>query len=283
MRCRDLDEIHRDILNNNLGEVKHKLEDIIRDYFCECRKNDGCYIFDNDNTKALFISAIAEFKNKWPNEQSEYELLAFNAGDRIYGLTKSELPVIMVLGKLFGEGQLIIDYVNDSYREQKLPSALSTQYGASGLKWLSENNNDAIVLAYYQHYQRTPKLKDMYRRPVTGADPQPSEINRACKAGILHTIMQGGTIHFNLDDLDLIAAVDKHDKGSKPTEGFFTFKELRYIYRLFLVEPGYLQKIKFYENGKATVPPWTKNPEIWAKYNPKLQEDGIKGAIKASL
>ncbi|WP_207628769.1 hypothetical protein [Photorhabdus cinerea] len=93
---------------------------------------------------------------------------------------------------------------------------------------------------------------------------------RGSKLGIeMAASNQRTKIHFILDGLNIEQIVNKI-KGPTPLKAgpgeSITASELRYAYRNRARLAG---RIHFYENGKETIAPWDKDPELWQKYTPK--------------
>ncbi|NHB95209.1 hypothetical protein [Photorhabdus stackebrandtii] len=106
---------------------------------------------------------------------------------------------------------------------------------------------------------------------VYGGSPAPRLLwKRGSKLGIeIAASNQRTKIHFILDGLDIKKVVNK-TKGPTPLKAgpgeSITASELRYAYRNRTRLAG---RIHFYENGKETIAPWDKDPELWQKYTPR--------------
>jgi hypothetical protein len=219
-------------------------------------------------------------------------------GDRVYGYNEDQKTTITTLAPYLGVGNLIIDDVNNHYRsnEEKLPGFSL----ADKAIWnaLPNNEQQKLIDSYVQCYLAMPKLASLPRYNIGEAplvvpneeglesEEEVKMISGACKAGILKTVLDGNTVHFNVDQYTknpefINQPPEKLDKKTGgEIQGFYTAKELRYAKRLVDFYPELASNIKFYERGKQVEAPWVSKSQEWGAYSPKSKVN-IENTMKA--
>jgi len=190
-------------------------------------------------------------------------LLTLNPGDRVYGYGMGpNLPKTKDQSGQIGRerGKPIQDTLNN------------TVIGKGGKKCLLGDE-----AAEYAEFLETSKYRPSGSRAKGEPWKTPSpNFAKLCKAGLIfHTKSRKEPvlIHFDISGMDMFDVVTKGgDRGD-----IITFKELRSIYRQYLIQMEKiagdidLNRIKFYFMGKPVDPPWIADPELWALYKPKLR------------
>lgn len=260
-----------------------KIKNILILFFQNVQEEQGPWSYMGDTLGKNLQDTVERIRNECPDEcnASGVEVLQFKLGDRVYGYNLDESGVLFLLGPSLGPGNLIIDHLNDHYREGgALNEAITNVYGSPA--WLKGANDlkkgeSSLIKEYLDFYQKMPKLSSLPRKEVNDDLDQETGIlmiNRACKAGILKTVLAGNIIHFNLDHFISDSrfserAIMKGDKKGESIPGFYTVKELRFIKRLHDFDPNLSRHIKFYQNGAETPAPWVTNPKDWEAYQRK--------------
>lgn len=268
---------------------------VIESYFADVQIDGGPWGYLSDQIGARLQETLTRIRRECPDEckVSDVEVLRFQLGDRVYGYNLDESAILFALSPSIGAGNLIIDHLNDHYRagSQSIDKQTSNAYGPAWVESpeISEKQQN-IVQSYTEFYDTHPKLAAISREPVTDSTEKKKAttmINRACKAGILKTVLDGNTVHFNLDHFisDKSFAERSITKGEKTAQGsvpgFFTVKELRFIKRLGEVDPELGKRVIFYQNGKQVEPPWKKNPESWQRYQRNPTTKGLEATLTA--
>jgi hypothetical protein len=207
--------------------------------------------------------------NTSSSERNDSLFLNFKRGDRLYGRSTENgtLPYLHLLGPHLGEGEIIMDHVNDLFRFQR-PVQDIPDVGISGSPHFVDKTEYARTskeyATFFKNYPSISKL-DIDRDKDSN-----DMINRCCKAGILCTLLRGHKVHFALNGLDIEASRTKADKtGGASVPGYFTNKELRFIYRLCKRHPNFRQNFSFWKDDKEVQAPWETNSAEWSKYKPK--------------
>jgi hypothetical protein len=196
---------------------------------------------------------------------------AFSGRDKAYGLEK---PREKHIAGLVGTEHPTIDLINN-----KLGMGLALQ----GLHTITDAEAAAYAEWLYVHprYNPVKAVRDAHEDALGGRTTHGKSaetIKKSCKAAIEYTTQhEKSTVHFELDGIDFGAVVGKRDAGGWG----ITAAELRYIYRQVLQLQSSrggaavdLARIKFYLRGVEVEAPWITEPELWAKYVPRVHRDG---------
>ncbi|KTD25729.1 type III secretion protein GogB [Legionella lansingensis] len=275
-------------------EAVNEIKPIIFDFFTDVQNASGAWEYSGTQVGEKLQALLNRIRSECPAEcqVSDLEVLRFQVGDRVYGYNIDESAILFALSPFLGEGNLIIDHLNDHYRIQS--STLSSEESLYGYKiWhgsdVSSGLQEHLVEGYVEFYQEVPKLAPLPRYEISVKDMSQitkeniTMIDRACKAGILKTLLDGKTVHFNVDQYlhnpDFISqAPAKKDKTSGGP-GFYTAKELRFVKRLTDTYPELAKNIKFYDKGVEVQPPWITHSAQWLQY--KSKGHGVQETIAA--
>ncbi len=282
------------------------IESLITQYFSDILQAGDAYEYalseDEDKSSPSYDignklrNLLDRIRQECPDEcsASSCELLNFQPGDRVYGFNRDESAVLYALGPSIGEGNLVIDHVNDTFREGGvIDPRRSSTYGMCAWKDdadLPIQKQAEVVKDYSEFYKAVPKLAELPQQAVnlsTDQDQAVKMINRACKAGILKTVLDGSTVHFNIDTIlsDLKyqeMAIDKGEKTAKALiETFYTVKELRFVKRLVELRPDFGERIQFYQKGHKVPAPWVQFPELWARYKRSETSKSLETTLEA--
>lgn len=279
----DLEKIEALLDEGKKQEAVLSMSSLLDLYLTEAQEDKGPWEYLGTRVGTFLQETIQRVKNECPEEceASDYEILRFKLGDRVYGYNIDDSALLFALSPYFGQGNLIIDNINNQYRLKS--SSISTEdQGLYQYKiWkedrsLSMKEQQEILDSYVQFYQEVPKLASLPRYEVSEISPEGIKmINRGCKFGILKTILDGGTIHFNVDsylhDPKFIDQAPGKTEKIDISEGFYTAKELRFAKRIYDHYPELAKNIKFYDKGKEIPPPWLIKTAEWSAYLSKGQ------------
>ena len=300
-----LDQVETLLTRGEKADAVSEMGKIISHYFADVLNTGDAYEYalseDEDKSSASydignkFRTLLAKVRHECPDEckASTCELLNFQHGDRIYGFNRDESAILYALGASLGEGNLVIDHVNDTFREGGvIDPTRSCAYGTRA--WKDDADmpiivQERLVTEYSDFYKVVPKLAELPQKAVTDSTDKDigiKMINRACKAGILKTLLDGSTVHFNIDHV--MSKPEVHEmaitKGEKASvaelEGFFTIKELRFVKRLDEIRPDLGEKVQFYQKGNRVDAPWVQNPMLWGRYKRSETSKGLETTLQ---
>ena len=300
-----LDQVETLLTRGEKADAVSEMGKIISHYFADVLNTGDAYEYalseDEDKSSASydignkFRTLLAKVRHECPDEckASTCELLNFQHGDRIYGFNRDESAVLYALGASVGEGNLVIDHVNDTFREGGvIDPTRSSAYSDHAWKDDADmpiNEQKRVVNEYSQFYKALPKLAELPQKAVNvsiAKDLGVKMINRACKAGILKTVLDGATVHFNIDIFFSKPMVHEMavTKGEKTTadeiEAFFTMKELRFVKRLVEIRPELGERVQFYQKGHKVDAPWVQYPVLWERYKRNENSKSLESILQ---
>ncbi len=289
-----LAEVNQLIDNGEKTRAVQAITSLLALFFRDVQENQGPWNYMGTPLGEAFQSTLARVRDECPDEcnASSVEVLRFQLGDRVYGYNLDESAVLFLLGQSLGAGNLIIDHVNDHYREGgELDETTQNPYGPAWVDspTLSTDEQNDLIKSYLDFYKRVPKLSEVPQETVTGSTDRKLAtlmINRACKSGILKTVLSGHTVHFNLDHFISDPSFSERaiTKGEKTAQGsvpaFFTVKELRFIKRLHDLDPDLGRHVKFYQDGSEVPAPWVTNAASWERYQRSKTSHGLENTLK---
>ncbi|WP_143277486.1 hypothetical protein [Bordetella genomosp. 9] len=106
-----------------------------------------------------------------------------------------------------------------------------------------------------------------YRKALSAKQATVQAVARKCKAGLAWAAGAGMTVHFVLDQLDMVQVVSKAHPRDREAKSY-TGCELRWVYRN-RHDPAVRQAIQFWRAGAPILPPWEgEGARLWAAYHP---------------
>ncbi|WP_434525282.1 hypothetical protein [Photorhabdus asymbiotica] len=199
--------------------------------------------------------------NNNANKISTNRLLNF-----IYNFRKNRLENLMKNPEKYAKDIKVKDDLRENISPKKIEKyPLWNDYFEAGIR------NKKFNIAEIFKETASQYNSDYYHAWHIGGNSAPRLLwKRGSKLGIeIAASNQRTKIHFIIDGLKIEDVVNK-TKGPAPLKAgpgeSITASELRYAYRNRARLAG---RIHFYENGKETIAPWDKDPELWQKYTPK--------------
>jgi hypothetical protein len=220
-------------------------------------------------------------------------------GDLVYGFTSLRFH-FLYKRKIIGDANRkfhLIDPINEFTRLQFLKTFKDTLTPASHvsafrqavqiLETLPTHKEFALrMLSFHLFSEKVERLTNkkehllyaelQYPQDKAGFQKINLFIKRYCKYGLLWSLSMRRQIHF-------ITSLVNFENCFSLKSPFYTYHELRFLYRIWPYLPEGLQKlVKFYDfadDGKTyleTPPPWESDPSLTFDYHPKRDFFSLK-------
>lgn len=189
------------------------------------------------------------------------EIMKFQKGDLLYGLEGSRIEIRKLLESELKTKLITADKYNDLFigshtnilRKESDPEVVLQQFKSN------YSEEEIRRATSYAQFLREHGLSETLLDLNMGFFEFESFKKKSCKKAILFTKAEGHKIHFILDLINMHEVLPGSRVNSRYKESY-TASELRFLYRLYLIHPSYVDHVIFYHKGEIVRPPWESDP-----------------------